>query len=779
MVRVLQSSEKRKRDSASEKHEFDSDTIAVIPRQAVAGELPSKRRRLRETQSQANVTRRRTTSRVHGKCNNISLVSPMWFADLSAQVTAAPALPQPSTPSQSPPHPVDNVPASCCYFCRGRGGNADQECIFTTDDPRCTRCIRDKKNTCRPATAEEVRTFAARCERCKIRGFKQCNGQRPHCDTCERNNTQHLCWRPRLAQANAAAPQIPTAVALEPTERPTPIRRPSRKRRRVEEVEEPVEDTTKDQDADIKDRATTPDSELGDHVGDKGSSTIRSSNNDKTATSEEILMDDQLARVDAADKDAEDDVDSVMGAGFSRSSSARPQSKRAMSTDATSVTEDDEAQIQKEARGVSQVLLQESGTRSRRSRSRTSYVQPIPDIFSDQESEIDHANHHDSDSDVYESSASAPESVLDEEFDFEDITSEQSSAGEQDSLEEVEEPTTAAGVGSLTRSKYKPRVQKKSSNAGEGKGIDFNLPPIDSVEDAFADIAAKAMELGLDDALEKLKGRRINVATMCSGTESPLLAFDLLSKALVQAGQQPLIVHQKFAVEIEVFKQAFIERNQSPEIIFRDVREFIPDDATTAITAYGAEEPIPCGLDVLIAGFVCKDLSRLNTQPKGLEDNGESGDTWRAIYAYVKRFRPSIVLLENVKGLSKLWDGVVSMWDSIDYEAAWLIRDTKRYCIPQTRERMYMIAIERSHFGKDVKKAVVNWQDLMDKLQRQCSSPYEAWLKNMLHGSSEHSALGSEVDWALCKLRYDHIRSDERLGILRPVTQWSENGTLK
>jgi site-specific DNA-cytosine methylase len=345
--------------------------------------------------------------------------------------------------------------------------------------------------------------------------------------------------------------------------------------------------------------------------------------------------------------------------------------------------------------------------------------------------------------------------------------------------DEEEEEATVVLDSKPASAKSKSRVKKKPSDGQDGKGIDFNLPPIDNIDDAFVDMAAKAVELGLVNALNKLNGRRINVATMCSGTESPLLAFELLSKALKKAGQPSLNVHQKFAAEIEVFKQAFIERNQSPEIIFRDVREFIPDDAATAITAYGAEAEIPSGLDVLIAGFVCKDLSRLNSQPKGLDDNGESGDTWRAIYSYAKHFRPSIVLLENVKGLSKLWNDVVSKWDNIGYEAAWLIRDTKRYHIPQTRERMYMIAIERSHYGKNANEAVIHWQDLMEKLQGQCSSPYEAWLKNMLNESSDHSALISEVDWALCKLRYDHIRSEERLGILRPVTKWSENGTVR
>lgn len=119
------------------------------------------------------------------------------------------------------------------------------------------------------------------------------------------------------------------------------------------------------------------------------------------------------------------------------------------------------------------------------------------------------------------------------------------------------------------------------------------------------------------------------------------------------------------------------------------------------------------------------------------------------------------------------------MWDKIGYGAAWLIQDTKQYRIPQTRERMYMIAIEREHYGKDVKEAIGQWQDSMKKLQQQCSSPYEAWLRSMLNDSSDHNALAYKVDWALCKLRYDHIRSEERLGVLRPVTHWSENGTVR
>lgn len=208
------------------------------------------------------------------------------------------------------------------------------------------------------------------------------------------------------------------------------------------------------------------------------------------------------------------------------------------------------------------------------------------------------------------------------------------------------------------------------------------------------------------------------------------------------------------------------------------MRDFLRDCATTATTAYGAEVDIPTLIDILIAGFVCKDLSRLNNQGKTLEEGGESGDTWMAVYTYVKRFRPSLVLLENVKSEKATWDDVVLRFGEIGYEAAWVFCDTKNYYLPQTRERMYMVAIERSLFGEGVDHAVGHWKDILQKLQRQCSSPYEEFLPQSLTEASGYSAPKSEVDWALCKLRNDHIRSEKRLGILSPVSRRNPNGTV-
>ncbi|KAF9696594.1 hypothetical protein EKO04_005577 [Ascochyta lentis] len=410
-------------------------------------------------------------------------------------------------------------------------------------------------------------------------------------------------------------------------------------------------------------------------------------------------------------------------------------------------------------------------TRPRRSRGRPSYVDIVPGDDSDQE--YDENDNDEDDDDGWDPPDADDESDVDDEV--ESNATIESSGGE----DRYDEESDATIIDTETVSVPRRRTLPSSSSAQKlGKGIDLNLPPLSNIHDISADMASKAVELGLCDVLRKLAERPINVATMCSGTESPLLFLQLLSEALEAKQHPPLNVEHNFSAEIDATKQAYIERNFHPPILFRDVRQLGDDTATTATTAYGAEEQIPGNLDILIAGFVCKDLSSLNSRKKTVDDQGETGDTWRAIYYYAKRFQPSIVLLENVRSDKNVWNDVVSRWSKIGYEAAWVYCDTKNYYLPQTRERMYMIAINRKLYGKGVEDAAAQWQLTMEKLQRQCSSPYEAFLVDLPVSVVNHSTLSSEPEWSLCKLRYDQIRSEQRLGIRRPITRWSENGTL-
>ena len=98
---------------------------------------------------------------------------------------------------------------------------------------------------------------------------------------------------------------------------------------------------------------------------------------------------------------------------------------------------------------------------------------------------------------------------------------------------------------------------------------------------------------------------------MCSGTESPLLALDLICKALHEQTGETINVEHVFSCEIEPFKQAYIERNFAPPLLFRDIREL---DQVEATTAYGSKQPVPGDVDLLVAGTSCVDYSNLNVR---------------------------------------------------------------------------------------------------------------------------------------------------------------------
>jgi hypothetical protein len=110
---------------------------------------------------------------------------------------------------------------------------------------------------------------------------------------------------------------------------------------------------------------------------------------------------------------------------------------------------------------------------------------------------------------------------------------------------------------------------------GEWEG--YSMPPINDIPEIFDDLVSRTT--GIKEVAEHLNGRKLRVATMCSGTESPLLALDLIREALLAQHGLNLDVEHVFSCEIEPFKQAYIDRNFNPPILFRDVCELGDDEA--------------------------------------------------------------------------------------------------------------------------------------------------------------------------------------------------------
>ena len=143
------------------------------------------------------------------------------------------------------------------------------------------------------------------------------------------------------------------------------------------------------------------------------------------------------------------------------------------------------------------------------------------------------------------------------------------------------------------------------------------LPVLSEPQDMFDDMVARVQREepdALEGLLTKLANRPLRVATMCSGTESPVLALDMWTKSVQELLNHRVRIEHVFSCEIEPYKQAYIERNFGPPLLFRDVRELGHDQAYTAYGSLADVPNTPGCVDLLVAGTSCVDYSNLNNK---------------------------------------------------------------------------------------------------------------------------------------------------------------------
>ncbi|KAL2011944.1 hypothetical protein VTN00DRAFT_4662 [Thermoascus crustaceus] len=279
---------------------------------------------------------------------------------------------------------------------------------------------------------------------------------------------------------------------------------------------------------------------------------------------------------------------------------------------------------------------------------------------------------------------------------------------------------------------------------------------------------------------------------MCSGTESPLLALEMISDGLRRLHCLSFDVEHLFSAEIVPFKQAYIERNFHPPYIFRDVRELKDGEA---VTAYGSRQKVPGNVDIVIAGFSCVDFSALNNKKKLLAENGESGITFHAILQYIEKYRPPLAVLENVSHAP--WNPVGKEFNKIGYHFSWMKVDSKAYYLPQTRERGYAICVDTNRMavadfmqeGSLESSNSSKWSLIFQRFRRPASSPTSMFIldendprllriqKDMAVKNS--SNVPRPVNWTRYQARHQSYRLNNKLGYKRPMTRYQDNGTCK
>ncbi len=170
-------------------------------------------------------------------------------------------------------------------------------------------------------------------------------------------------------------------------------------------------------------------------------------------------------------------------------------------------------------------------------------------------------------------------------------------------------------------------------------------------------------------------------------------------------------------------------------------------------------------------------------------EGGKSDTTLKGVLGYAYKYEPRIVILENVKGAP--WDQIQEAWQDIGYETQAVSLDTKDFYLPQTRERGYMVAINRKFAQMyDVDAALVTkvWVTIIRMLQRRASSPFTDFIfseddprlyqvRRELAVSQARNKSSGKTDWKCSRLRHLNIRAAYALGLRKPITNWESNGT--
>lgn len=143
---------------------------------------------------------------------------------------------------------------------------------------------------------------------------------------------------------------------------------------------------------------------------------------------------------------------------------------------------------------------------------------------------------------------------------------------------------------------------------------------------------------------------------------------------LEQAGCMTLLL-----CEIDVRAQAVLRHRFSGVPIESDIHEI---------------STLPRGIDLLVAGFPCQDLS----QAGGTEGIfGRQSGLVRDVFRLMGVSRPPWVLIENVPFLLKLDRGsgisyLVRNLERLGYRWAYRVIDTRAFGLPQRRERVFLLA---------------------------------------------------------------------------------------
>lgn len=127
--------------------------------------------------------------------------------------------------------------------------------------------------------------------------------------------------------------------------------------------------------------------------------------------------------------------------------------------------------------------------------------------------------------------------------------------------------------------------------------------------------------------------------------------------------------------------------------------------------------------DIMTWGFPCQDIS-IAGKMKGIKENETRSGLYYEGYRILKEKLPKYSIIENVKNLTskrfkKQFDSILEDLSELGYTNYWQVLNAKDYCIPQNRERVFIVSIRndiaKSNFAFPPKqKLKIKLKDILE-----------------------------------------------------------------
>lgn len=175
----------------------------------------------------------------------------------------------------------------------------------------------------------------------------------------------------------------------------------------------------------------------------------------------------------------------------------------------------------------------------------------------------------------------------------------------------------------------------------------------------------------------------LTISTDCSGIEAPIVALESFG----------IPFRHIWSSESDTHCRKMIETNFSPETLYTDI--------------FDPKRHLP-HVDIYVVGFPCMAYSSINTTRYKTFDTDPRAKIIIGVRQTLRRVKPKIFVLENVKGFMTMNDGrefkkLQSFFkkNMKEYDIYHALLNTKDYGIPQNRERLYIVGISKTLERRD------------------------------------------------------------------------------